>query len=141
MPTPKQITTIQLGRRRVGLNDAQYRLLLLNVAGVESCTKLDNRGVENVLAVLEALGFDGHVNGPTYWQEKAASRGERAGERMVHLIEQLAPGVPYPLGALVRKQSAGRTDVAADLRPGEAWKLIEMLKAAAARSAAAPALF
>ena len=141
MPTPNQIKTIQLGRKHLGLNDAQYRLLLWNVAGVESSKALDSRGVENVLAVMEASGFDGHAGGPTYWQDKAASRGERAGERMGRLIEQLAAGVPYALGGLVRKFTAGRTDDPAAMRPGEAWKLIEMLKAAAARSAAEPALF
>ena len=138
MPTTSQIKTIKLGAKCCGLNDQQYRTLLRSVAGVESCTALDNRGVENVMAVLEASGFDSHPAGPTYWQDKAASRGTTAGERMVHLIEELAPGVPYPLGALVRKHSGGRTDEPSKLRPGEAWNLIEMLKAAAGRQ---PALF
>jgi hypothetical protein len=138
MPTTSQIKTIQLGRKVCELNDQQYRTLLRSVAGVESCTKLDNRGVENVLAVLEASGFDSHPAGPTYWRDKAASRGERAGERMVHKIVELQAGQRYALGGLCLRFSDGRTDRPDLLRPHEAWRLIEMLKAAAARE---PALF
>src|SRR5690242_14136197 len=127
MPTPSHIKTIQLGRRIVGLNDAQYRTLLRNVADVESCTKLDNRGVEDVLAVMEDMGFDSHPAGKTYWRDKVRARGHACGERMVHKILTLAREQRYELEALCRRFSGGRADNPAELTPAEGWKLIEML--------------
>jgi hypothetical protein len=90
----------------VGLNDPQYRTLLRSVAGVESCKALDNPGVEDVMAVLEGMGFDSHPGGPTYWRDKVDRRGSRVNERMVHLIRELAAGGRYDLAAMVGGRAA-----------------------------------
>lgn len=132
MPTPNQIKVIHDGKRSVGLNESQYRLLLKNVAGVESSKQLDNRGVEDVLAVFEDLGFDSHPAGRTYWRDKVARRREHGcPERMAHKIHAFA--LPYPLAALVRRMSGGRTDVVEELDAHEAYNLIEAAKAIVAR--------
>jgi hypothetical protein len=55
---------------------------------------------------------------------------------MVHKIRELAPLQRYDLGAQVMKFSGGRSERPEDLRPHEAWALIEMLKAAAKREGA-----
>jgi hypothetical protein len=144
MPTRDQIIVIQCGKRELVtrglLTEQSYRVLLSNVAGVDSSKLLDNRGVEDVMAVMEGLGFDSHPAGATYWQDKVRQRGHVCGERMVYLIRQLAPQVGrYPLPALVRTFSKQRTEDEARLTPAEAYKLIEMMKATAAREAPAAA--
>jgi hypothetical protein len=133
MPTLSQIRTIQTGRSVVGLTDPAYRTLLRSVAGVESSKDLDNAGVEDVLAVLEGMGFDSHPAGKTYWRDKVDARGRRANARQVHLIRQLAPAQRYDLAALVERQSGGRTRDVEQLLPREAWMLTEMLKATGKR--------
>lgn len=135
MPTRPQIIAIQQGRRHCRLNDDQYRTLLRNVAGVESSKELDNRGVEDVLAVLEDSGFDSHPAGPTYWRDKVRLRGSSCGERMARKIHALAgdPAQRYDLAAMCRRMSGGRTAVVEELLPREAWQLIEGFKAIVAR--------
>lgn len=135
MPTRDQNKAIHMGRRHLALNDAQYRMLLLNVAGIESSTKLDNAGVEDVLATMEDLGFDSHPAGKTYWRDKVKRRGSECGERAVYKIRVLAQQQRYDLAALCLQFSHGRADDVTQLTPGEAWKLIEMLKAAVEREA------
>ena len=135
MPTRPQIIAIQKARRQLQLNDAQYRTLLKNVARVESSKDLDNAGVEDVMAVFEDMGFQQHPAGPTYWRDKVAARGNRANARMVQKIEMLAGQQRYCLPALCERFSGGRAQTPIDLTPAEAWKLIEMLKSAAAREA------
>jgi hypothetical protein len=137
MPTISQIKTIQLGRRCCDLNDTAYRTLLRNVAGVESSKALDNRGVEDVLAVMEDLGFDSHPGGETYWRDKVRARGQFCGERMAHKIHALAAEISYEAGSLARRLSGGRTDVVEQLDPHEAWAVIEAMKAIADRQAPA----
>jgi hypothetical protein len=129
MPTTSQVKTIKLGARVCGLGDAQYRLLLRNVAGVDSSTKLDNHGVEDVLAVLEDLGFDSHPAGPTYWRDKVRARGSVCGERMARKIRALADGGRYDLTAMCRRHSNGEADVPEQLTPAQGWALVEALKA------------
>lgn len=133
MPTLSQIKTIQTGRQVVGLTDAAYRTLLRSVAGVESCKDLSNPGVEDVLAVLEGMGFDSHPSGKTYWRDKVDRRGSRANERMVQKIREMAPHQRYSLPALASRQSGGRTEDVEQLLPREAWMLIELLKATCQR--------
>jgi hypothetical protein len=129
MPTPGQLRTIHQGARRVGLTDPAYRVLLRNVGGVESSKDLDNPGVEDVMAVLEDLGFDSHPAGRKYWRDKVRMRGSHCGERMGRKIRELAAGGRYTLEAMVQRFSDGRTASVEQLHPREGWKLIEALKA------------
>jgi hypothetical protein len=118
MPTRPQIIAIQKARRQLQLNEAQYRTLLWNTAGVESSKDLDNAGVEDVMAVLEDLGFDSHPGGKTYWRDKVARRGSRANERVVHKINELAAQSRYDLAALCERFSQGRSCPSAGLDAG-----------------------
>ena len=128
MPTRPQIIVVQQAKRAVGLNDAQYRTLLRNVAGVESSKLLDNRSLEDVMAVLEDLGARDHPGGPTYWRNKVRRRNAVGGERMVHKIHALARAIPHPPAGLCLRMSGRRTDQPEQLTPVEA-KVIEALKA------------
>ena len=129
MPTKAQIQIVQIARRKVGLNEPQYRMLLANVAGVQSTTQLDNRSVEDVMDVLEGMGFVDRKHGAGYWGLKVRRRGCFPGERMLRKIEAMATETKYPLPALVRRMSSKRTDRVSQLLPREAWMLIEALKA------------
>lgn len=144
MPTNNQLRTIHNGARRVGLIESgkglqrseaetRYRLLLRNVGGVESASDLDNPGVEDVMAVLEDMGFDGHPAGKTYWRDKVRARGSFCGARMAFRIRELTDEQRYELAGLCRRFSGDRTYDVERLYPREAWKLIEMLKAVAKR--------
>ena len=60
---------------------------------------------------------------------------------MVYKLRELAGQVDrYPLAAMCRRHSDGRTDDPAKLTPREAWKLIEAYKAIGAREDARPAV-
>lgn len=134
--TATQVRLIQLARKRVGWNEAQYRMALLNAGGVKSSKQLDQASFENVMAVLEDSGFADERYAADYWRGRVAARGSMCGPRMLHKIEELAPLQRYPLAALCERFSAGRTDQVRKLAPREAWKLIDMLKAVIAREGA-----
>lgn len=128
--TKSQIILLQTARRQLSLDEADYRLILRNVAGVESSKDLDNVGLENVLAVFEDRGWQYTDHSTTYFRDKVEQRSRRADSRQVHLIEQLVLGTAYRLGGLCLRFSDGRTDQPEKLRPREAHCLIEMLKSA-----------
>ena len=134
MPTALQIKLIHVAAKQVRLNERQYRLLLGNVGGVESSKHLDNSGVEDVMAVLEDLGFRGR-DGETYWRDKVARRGIFGNERMVRKVHALAGESRYQLPALCLRFSHHRTAMVDELDPREMWELIEMLKASNVREA------
>lgn len=136
MPTALQLKIVHVAARKVGLNDAQYRTLLANAAGVQSSKDLTQAGFEDVMAVLEDLGFRDDRNGETYWRDKVEARGQAGNARMVHKIRELAKHSIYPLERLVWRHSEGRTEDVEQLTPREAWKLIEMLKGSNARTEA-----
>jgi hypothetical protein len=134
--TAKQSKLIHMACNRAGLDDAQYRVLLHNTARVASSKDLDQRGFEDVMAVLEDYeNRGGDTGGNTYWRDKVATRGTRNNERMLHLIRELAVNQRYDLAAMCQRFSRGRTDQADQLNSREQWKLIEMLKAAVNRDA------
>jgi hypothetical protein len=115
-----------------------YRMLLANVAGVASTTQLNNTQVEDVMDVLESLGFVDRDNGAGYWAGKVQRRGQAVNERMLRKIEAMAAETKYPLPALVRRMTNKRTDRAEQLLPREAWQMIEALKAIIERGEHAP---
>ncbi len=57
MPTPGQLALIHVAKKQLGMDDADYRALLMRAAGVDSAEALDRRGFETVLAEFERLGF------------------------------------------------------------------------------------
>lgn len=161
--THQQLRLIHVAARQVGLiegkDNARYLMLLANAAGVESAKDLNQAQFEDVMAVMEDMGFSreramhcerASFSGAggsaaravsTYWRDKVAARGRSANARMVHKICELAKGSRYALPALVARFSNRRTDDVERLAPQEAWQLIEMLKASGAReSESSPAV-
>jgi phage gp16-like protein len=134
--TINQIKLVHVAKRQLGLDEADYRQILLDVAGVGSSKDLTPRGFEDLMAHFEHRGFrrPSGAEGPAdYWRMKKFQRGIKADARQVHLISQLAAGTNYRLGGLCMRFSQGRTERPAELTAKEASQLIEMLKSAGAR--------
>ena len=131
--SPAQLRLIHSAVRQVQLNDPQYRMLLKSVAGVDSSKLLDNSSFEDVMAVLEDMGFGRTTSAnSSYWRNIVENRGVKVGSRMVHKIRELAAteaGRRYTLAAMVSRFSDKRTEDVEQLLPREAWKLIEGYKA------------
>jgi hypothetical protein len=136
MPTPLQHRLIRVAYRELKLNEAQQRMLLRTVAGVESHKDLSNAAFEDCMAVLECQGFTDSVNKAGYWQGVVERRGNFCNPRMARMIHNMAFDCRYTLVNLVMKFSDGRTSEVDELKPREAWMLIEMLKAVKEREAA-----
>jgi hypothetical protein len=126
--TPGQIKILRAAVAKLKLNEQQYRTILRNTANVESAKELSNITFENVMAVLEDMGFVYFAQGANHFRNKVANRGSAAGERQVDYIRRLVASSPYPLKGLVRKFSDNRTDDVERLSAKEARNLIEMLK-------------
>ena len=108
MPTALEYRLLQVARKQAGLDEEQYRMVLRNVAGVESAKSLSQADLENVLAVFEDGGFR-HAGKPgDYWRMKVATRGSLCGARVVNKILALVGGVPYDLAGLCRRVSGER---------------------------------
>jgi hypothetical protein len=134
MLNSKQLTNVHIAVKQLGLTDDAYRMILRNVAGVGSAKDLGNVTFEDVMAVLEDNGFRQFGKPENYWRAKVATRGTSAGSRMAFKVRELHQRFDrYPLDALCRRFSQGRTDQVDRLYPKEAWQLIEMLKAAIVR--------
>ena len=130
-----QIQLIHIAKAQTGLSDAAYRTVLRSVGGVGSSKELSQGSFERVLAIFEQHGFIDAKHGAGYWQGKVDLAERFANARMIQKINELAatPGQRYALPALCGRFSQGRADHPSKLRPAEAWRLIEMLKAAIAR--------
>lgn len=136
MLTKSQIVYLQTARRQAGITeDAPWRTILRSAGHVESCKDLDNAGFEAVMAVLEDMGFRDRSKPGDHWRTKSARQPAKASERMVRKIIMLAQHCRYSLPALCERFSEHRTQFPENLRPQEAWNLIEMLKAVNQREA------
>jgi phage gp16-like protein len=135
MATPQQMTLIRVACQKLGQDDSWRKMVLWNVAGVESSKDLGNAEVEEVMAVLESMGFRHQGKHETYWRDKTERAARYANERVVRKIEELAQESRYALDAMCRKFSNNRTCHPGKLTPREAWMLIEMYKTANAREA------
>jgi hypothetical protein len=51
------VALVHVARRRLGLEDTDYRAILLRVAGVDSATRLDDAGFRMVMDAFAAMGF------------------------------------------------------------------------------------
>lgn len=151
--TNEQIKLIHVAARQVDLIDStgnarRYKLMLLNVGGVETSKDLTNETFEDCMALMEEMGFSwergramerasfsGSGGSParvqsTYWRDKVRHRGEFCSARMVHKIGAMIKEIGrYPLESMVLRMSNHRTDKVNLLTPREAWNLIEALKA------------
>ena len=133
MMTPLQIKLIHVAKRQVSMDEPQYRLLLLNVGGVETCKDLSKHGFESVMAVFEDMGFRSNTpgHGPTFYRDRF--KISKASPEMQHKIFELDAASRYSLPGLCLRCSNLRTDAVGELTPREAWNLIEMLKASIQR--------
>jgi hypothetical protein len=132
--SPDQIKAIHVAKSRAGFNDQTYRMLLHNVAEVNSCKGLTNSQFETCMAILEETQ---ELNGQSpgrYWRDRTSS--ELASPRIVYKINELfadyeanrGDAPHYELSGLVNRVSKGRAIDPPYLRPREAWNLIEQLK-------------
>ena len=88
-----QITLAKIAQKVADLNDAHYRLVLRNVAGIRDVAgkvsatnpSASNAGFERFMAYCEQHGFIDRVHGPHHWQQCAA----RQCDRMWHKIERI----------------------------------------------------
>jgi phage gp16-like protein len=70
--TSRQLALIKVAAKQVGMPDQEYRLMLVQFAGVTSATELDHAGFETVMGYFEWRGFKPLTQrGPSY--------GERPG--------------------------------------------------------------
>lgn len=134
--TSNQVKLVRAAQNRLGLSDAEYRMILRSTAHVESTKDLDQRGFESVLAVFESQGWQDTNRQPGHWSNQSSGK---ATSRQIRYLESLALKCPrYPLDREAKKISHGRTSEARQLTTREAHKLIEMFKAAAAREGDTP---
>jgi len=54
---PKKVALVHVAKRQVGLEDAEYRTMLVRVAGVDSAADLTEADFELVMRELTRLGF------------------------------------------------------------------------------------
>ena len=141
MISSAQIQLVQIARRSLRIDEADYRTVLRSLAGVESTTKLTHRGMEAVMAYFESVGWVDRKHGAGYWTRQRDTENARE----VRLIRSLAAESIYELPALCFRHSHHRTDDVTQLDCFERYELIEMLKASnrrndqrAARQAATP---
>ena len=146
MITPRQIQLVQIARRQVeklsggAFDEAAYQLALRNcgvapgIDGRCSSKQLSQAGFEKFMAIAESLGFKNTQQGQTdYWQKRNARRTGYATTRQVWQIRRLAPLSRYPLHALCRRVSNDQHNDPEQLTIVQAVKLLEALKAIAAR--------
>lgn len=67
----KSVALVHVARRRLGLDEATYRALLMRAAGVASSSALTPQGFDRVMKEFRRLGFISDAHARTY--------GERAG--------------------------------------------------------------
>ncbi|MGB7158158.1 MAG: phage protein GemA/Gp16 family protein [Tepidisphaeraceae bacterium] len=136
--TSTQIQLVQIARRQLDLDEADYRQVLRDVGGVASCKQLTNEAMEDVMAHFEHMGFRMTGGKPAdYWRQKTFNRGIFVDARQVHLIRELSAQIPrYTLPGMCLRFTHGRTDDVTKLSMKEAFNLHEMLKKAIARERA-----
>lgn len=57
MNRAKAIQLIHIARNKLDVSDDAYRVMLQNLTGKDSCSKMDDRQLANVLAHLRGRGF------------------------------------------------------------------------------------
>jgi len=148
----KQLGLIHGLKRKAGLDDPSYRLILRNIGGVASSKDLSQSAFDEVMASIEEAGEANGVRIGTYWRDRLG-KGSSGTARMIHKIhaiyasyEQLRDPVEsthYELAGLCRNAASrrpgnanlpiGRPLTPEDLNAKEAWTLIETLKSIVAR--------
>lgn len=122
MSHPAMLAKIHIAKKELGLQEAEYRALLLRVGRVESARDLSDKAAAAVIAELKRLG----------WAPAASKRppAERADIRKIYALWGALHSGPLDRAAL-RAWVKRRFDVSAPefLKPPAAREAIEQLKA------------
>jgi hypothetical protein len=124
-----QIKMIKTAQRALGIDDDDYRRILQTLAGVESCTKLDNRSFERVMRHFEECGFR-RFSGPAgdRFRMRKFHAGLFASPEERHKIADLAEKAGVAVPGFVLRMTRGRIDDINKITPREAYNVIEGLK-------------
>lgn len=129
----KQLAMIHATKHNLGLEDFEYRGMLHQVAGVTSAKQLDQKGFERVMAWFERKG------GRSGQLFQRAAESIYCSTRQIREMELLAAGRAELLASLTTKMSRGTASNPTKLRPWQAGKVIEALKAITVREVEAAA--
>lgn len=82
--TPDRHRLLAVARKRLGIEEADWRELLAEYGGVSSSRDLDSSGFDCVTARLRQLGFTSD-----YWKAGFGERRDMASPHQIHLINAL----------------------------------------------------
>ena len=137
----QQIKLIQTAIRAAGLRtkhfDGQYRLLLRqylqpNGKPVTSCKQLNNSQLEDLLAICEAHGWRMPGKPENFYRFKRATESDIASFAQQSAIKKLGGDLGWndaQLGGMLKRMTGGFATAVTALSPGQAYKIIEALKA------------
>jgi hypothetical protein len=138
--TNDQIKLVHVAVKEAGIRtpqfDGRYRLLLANYkqpwgGPVRSCTQLDNSQLEDLLAICESHGWRMPGKPEDFYRKKVAAEyglasfAARSGIR--HMAKDLG-WTPEHLDNFARKMTGFNLITIDELKPEEAYKIIEALK-------------
>jgi len=140
-----QIKLIHVAVKAAGMNNARYRLLLTqytqaNGARVKSCKQMNNRQVDDLLAICESLGWRHPVKPENFYRQKVQRDNHgmsdtpsfAARSAVLHLAEDLGWG-KQGLKQMIDRITKGRTDSLSLMTHREIYNLIEASKAMISR--------
>jgi len=135
-----QIKLVQIAVKAAGIRlgpaDERYYLLLRNYkqpngSPVTSCKQLNNSQLEDILAICESQGWRMPGKPQDFFRRKVAASSDFASYAQQEGIKLLAGDLgwnEFQLGGMLKRMT-GRACCISDLKPGEAYKVIEALKA------------
>lgn len=88
--TNKQVGFLHVMIKQNGIQDAEYRDLLEEAAGVSSSIDLDNEGLDSVLELMELLGYEVNRAEPS---PQFGDRPGMASQKQIDFIYGLSRGV------------------------------------------------
>lgn len=136
---------IHVAARQAGLitpaGDGRYRLVLARYrtpagTAVRSSTQLNDRQVDDFLAICESLGFRHPVHGPTYYRNRIAGAYSLASGAQQAAILHLAGDLGWSddhLANFLHRQTRDHKRLICELTPSQAWSVIEAMKSMFAR--------
>ncbi len=141
MLNSQQIKLIQTAVRAAGLRTKQfegrYRMLLgqykqSSGSPVTSCKQLTNPQLEDLLAICEGLGWRMPGKPDNYFRFKVATESEYASFAQQEAIKHLAGDLGWDdrqLEGMLKRMTGGFATNISGLTPGQAYNIIEALKA------------
>lgn len=136
-----QIILVQIACKQAGLRsakfDGRYRMLLSqykqpNGSPVKSCKQLNNMQLDDLLAICESHGWRQPGKPEDFYRRKAAEQACYAGYAQQEAIRHLAGDLGWndlQLAGMLKRMTAGEVFHIAMLKPAQAFKIIEALKA------------